>query len=204
MNEVTNIQHNLSFNGAIMNLLGYPLNLQHIGGQSKFLLYPPEPTDVRVTYREWDHSAGVEHTCQVTQEAPLKLEPAPEPIGLLNDVIRLIRPAGDSRNLRDFWLRTVRLQHADVTGFPDMKSLRKEPAQKTYVVASASAALVAHFKRKEELDFVLIPAIPIDEKQPCSGYQALLPARYLIENDPLFYQYDPTRHRPEYEPHGPA
>lgn len=199
--QVTQVWNDLKFDGHVRNLLGYELKLELASEKGAFTSYHSTPSLPQMTLCEKRSDAGVGYTCccRITSEDPIQLVGKPDKVGLLNGAIRLIRPSDDLDYIRRYWVNMIEEKQAQVHDFPDMKALRKQP-HKTYVIANAGMAIVAYLRHYEELDFVLVPALPISPNgDPAAGFRALIPARYFFDKDPLFYQYDPTRWRPEYE-----
>jgi len=199
--QVTQVWNDLKFNGSVLNLLRYELKLELASEKGAFVSYPPTPSPPQMTLYEKHSDAGIGYTCccHVTSEDPIQLVGKPDKVGLLNEAIRLIRPSDNLDHIRRYWVDMIEQKRAQVRKFPDMKALRKN-VHKTYAITDVGTAIVAHLRHYEELDFVLIPALPVSANgDPAAGFRALIPARYFFDKDPLFYQYDPTRWRPEYE-----
>jgi len=199
--QITQVWNDLKFNGSVLNLLRYELKLELASEKGTFKFYRPASSSTQLLYCGEDPAASIE----VVNADPLGFIGEYDEVGLFNGEIRLIRPNAAPKPLtvpnplRRYYSDLIKYKQAQVRNFPDMKALRKQP-YKTYVITDVGTAIVAHLKRYEELDFVLIPALPISpEGDPAAGFRALIPARYFIDQDPLFYQYDPSRWRPEYE-----
>lgn len=109
------------------------------------------------------------------------IEASQEPVGELNGLFDLVAPLESAGELLGFWRGARALQHAHVVGLPDLKDLRKRSigGMEQYVVLSRGVAMLAYLSH-QEMDHVLLPALPVELADGKVAYRALMPMRLVL------------------------
>lgn len=186
----------LELSGEIMNLLGYSLRMLHRRG-----------TDLKSTF-----SAGTEVYIMVREERPhaegtprevsaakvsilhpfIKDEAEMRETGNINGLFTLVCPtrlAPAFLDWREYWQAQVRDHGAYLRELPDIRALNeRSDAMKTYCVVSPDVALMVYYQRREDINFLLVPACPVHAMMGGSragndrlvGFRAFMPAQYLL------------------------
>lgn len=170
----------LALSGGIRNLLGVDLQIVDDVGRLR-TTYPRDKTKAYVECSRWPGLPVL----------PAKLQSTTTwraiTVGSFNDgYIELVKPLVDLTELVKFWRDAVDSRKAVLRGLPNMKALRKQKQDgpEMYCVVPVNVAIVAYF-RYEEVDHLLVPARPLRLSSSNLGYRALVPAGYLLCNQPI-------------------
>ena len=187
-------QAKLELEGGVYNFL--PQDLIIVDAKLQKLTTFPRDAEVQVKWVPMEYNTRY-HQPPLREEQPYDeswradlvavkeyhpaIEANPEPIGTLNGLFDLVAPLAPADTLLDFWRKAKALQHAHVEGLPDLKNLRKrnQHGPMPYAVVTRGVAMLAYLTY-QEVDNVLLPALPVQLPSGETAYQALMPMRLVL------------------------
>lgn len=135
------------------------------------------PDEARLCDESWRVDLVTVEDCHPSIDADLTV------IGQLNSFFDLVAPARPPTDLLSFWRAAKALQRAHVVGLPSLKDLRKRQqyGQKPHCIVSRGVAMLAYLSH-QEMDTVLLPALPVMLADQQIGYRALMPMSLVLKS----------------------
>ncbi len=164
--------------GEIWNCLGREVFFTDHIGRPRLSFEPGEAAKIYWVPKE---TALMDATAMVeVDDRQVAVAGEHELIGWINDYIGLVKPLDNLQSLWHFWLQSVLKQQAEVRGLPDLAAEPKNQACPNYYIVTRGVALVAYF-RGMPVQRLLVPAVPVEVDGQVEGYEALMPAIYLLK-----------------------